>query len=458
MTHLASYVVSAAWQVPVLCAVGWVVARLLRRLGAATEHNVWELTLLLCVLIPAFPAPQARGHVIRVDIPAMRRSTSVSSNVGPEYSHAPIWLPRPALAGLSGLLLATALWSGFRLMRNYRRTRRIVQHAMPYALPPDHEAVWQQCLAAFGLRHVRVLSSTEISSPATVSFDGHALLLPHGMLDTISAQDFHAAAAHECAHMLRNDFRKHLFYSALAAPIAFHPLTRVLRRQLAATREMACDGMAAAVMGSESAYPAALLRLAAWVATTAQPRDTLALGAAMGIFDTNTLEERMKRLKSTARAVPAFVRVSGMVLAALCLCATATAAAIGAVLIAPAEATQQKFYTLRAVSITAAEAMAQPKVYTIGYGVTRPKLIHQVDPIMPNDPNARGGVFDGVCRVALVVGTDGVPQDVHVVKSLGKDYDANAIASVQQYRFQPGMHKGTAVPVALSIAINYRRF
>ena len=71
-----------------------------------------------------------------------------------------------------------------------------------------------------------------------------------------------AALAHECAHLARRDFAKHLIYEYASAAVAYHPAVWMMRRRIAATRELVCDEMAAGVVGNRPEYAASLLRLA----------------------------------------------------------------------------------------------------------------------------------------------------------------------------------------------------
>ena len=51
---ILAYLLNSLWQVPLLFAAGWLAARALRSIGAAAEHRVWVLVLLLQSLLPAF--------------------------------------------------------------------------------------------------------------------------------------------------------------------------------------------------------------------------------------------------------------------------------------------------------------------------------------------------------------------------------------------------------------------
>lgn len=94
----------------------------------------------------------------------------------------------------------------------------------------------------------------------------------------------------------------------------------------------------------------------------------------------------------------------------------------------------------------------KPKVHAI----FAPTLVYTVDPQFPAD--APKGKFSGTAVVALIVGTDGKPERVHVVKSLGPEFDEVAVAAVGQYRFLPALQKGKPVPVKVSVEVNFRRY
>jgi TonB family protein len=55
----------------------------------------------------------------------------------------------------------------------------------------------------------------------------------------------------------------------------------------------------------------------------------------------------------------------------------------------------------------------------------------------------------------MVVGTDQRVHDIKVTKSLDLGLDANAIACIRTWRFQPAMKDGKAVPVQAKIEVNF---
>jgi TonB family protein len=102
--------------------------------------------------------------------------------------------------------------------------------------------------------------------------------------------------------------------------------------------------------------------------------------------------------------------------------------------------------------------------YHAGNGVTPPILVYSVDTEFSDA--ARRKKIEGAVAVALKVGTDGLPRDVHVTHSAAEgvkpklrkaaaSLDEKALEAVRQYRFKPGMYQGKPVPVAITIDVNF---
>jgi TonB family protein len=65
--------------------------------------------------------------------------------------------------------------------------------------------------------------------------------------------------------------------------------------------------------------------------------------------------------------------------------------------------------------------------------------------------------ISGRCVVSLVVDTNGVPQNVHVIKGLDSSLDMETVAMVEHLRFKPVMQDGTTpVAVGLIVPVRYR--
>jgi TonB family protein len=89
-----------------------------------------------------------------------------------------------------------------------------------------------------------------------------------------------------------------------------------------------------------------------------------------------------------------------------------------------------------------------------GGDVTKPELIRKVEPLYTEE--ARSAKFQGVVVLSVVIESDGVPDNIQVVKSLGLGLDQKAIEAVQQWQFKPGTKNGAAVPVMATIEVNFR--
>jgi TonB family protein len=87
--------------------------------------------------------------------------------------------------------------------------------------------------------------------------------------------------------------------------------------------------------------------------------------------------------------------------------------------------------------------------------VTPPRVIYSADPKFPSD--APQGQFAGIAKVAILVDTNGEPQQAHVEKSLGANFDQTTITAINQWRFRAALQYGKPVAVKMCVEINYRK-
>jgi hypothetical protein len=104
--------------------------------------------------------------------------------------------------------------------------------------------------------------------------------------------------------------------------------------------------------------------------------------------------------------------------------------------------------------------------YHVGDGVTTPILIHSEEPAISK--NIRKANIPGSCLVALTVDTNGIPTDIHIVRSppdpsdkemhdVAMDLQNFCNEAAQKYRFQPATFQGKPVPVNLKVEISYQK-
>jgi TonB family protein len=97
-----------------------------------------------------------------------------------------------------------------------------------------------------------------------------------------------------------------------------------------------------------------------------------------------------------------------------------------------------------------------PKLYHIGSGVSAPTILYAAPAIFSEE--ARAKKITGDCLISLIVDAQGMPQDPKVIQKLGHGLDEQALASVNQYRFEPAMKDGKPVPVRIIMKVNFKLY
>jgi TonB family protein len=100
--------------------------------------------------------------------------------------------------------------------------------------------------------------------------------------------------------------------------------------------------------------------------------------------------------------------------------------------------------------------LADGGVYRVGGGVSAPSVIYKVDPNYTEE--ARQARLSGTVVVSLIVGADGRPRNIAIVRGLGLGLDERAADAVAQWRFRPGTMDGSAVSTQATIAVNFKLF
>jgi|CZKJ01.1.fsa_nt_gi TonB family protein len=95
------------------------------------------------------------------------------------------------------------------------------------------------------------------------------------------------------------------------------------------------------------------------------------------------------------------------------------------------------------------------QLFQLRDGVTFPKVLYKTDPEYSKD--ARKDKLEGYVELGLVVGPDGKPRSLWVVRPLGEGLDENAIDAVKRWIFTPATKEGKPVPILINLAIGFRR-
>jgi len=433
---LLVYWLNALWQVPLVTAAGAVAARLLRRSNPAAEHRVWAATLACAAMLPACDIDFA-GLLHVFDA----HETIAGTQVGVAFfsTSAPMHGPPPSLlAAFAAIYGCILIGMALRLAWSCLQIAAIQRRAQPVTLTGEPAQTWARCCGFFRIHDARLAIALDFSGPVLVGFRSRTLLLPQGFLEIVAPAELETALAHEFAHMQRRDYGWNLACELLALPVAWHPAMSLLRTRLAESREMACDRLAAQALspahGSER-YARSLLRLA----TVLSDRPRTIHAHAIGIFDANTLERRIMRLTEVSTCMTGarkLALVSACTVLALATFASALALRLH----------------VDSPSSSAAGKAAQPQ------NDVMPKIISAVDPDYPAGARAEKNPVSGVCIVGVTVSEGGIPQDVHVVKSLRADFDRKSVEAVNQYRFTPALRNGEPVAKDINIEVNFQIF
>jgi periplasmic protein TonB len=94
------------------------------------------------------------------------------------------------------------------------------------------------------------------------------------------------------------------------------------------------------------------------------------------------------------------------------------------------------------------------RVYrVVGGDVKAPRAIYDPDPEYTE--KARKERQQGTVLIRMVVGSDGLPRDVKLYRSLSADLDDSAMSAVKKWKFSPGTKDGEPVAVQIIVEISF---
>jgi beta-lactamase regulating signal transducer with metallopeptidase domain len=323
---VVTYLANALWVTGVVAGVTAILSRALRRGPASYRHALWVVALLLAVVLPL---ASLRGS--RIDDKPTLKSVAEASVVQPAekgvtgsswalfrrmrhggeaLQFGPRWVGSIAM-----LYLSFVSYRAIRLFCDWWGLRTMLHQASAPHVSPAMRAIVQRCHSLLDMRPVPILLSKEGHGPATLGIRNPILLLPEWFFSQASEDELSAVLGHELAHIRRHDFVLNLVYKLLILPICFHPVAVLIKARIDQTRELACDQIAAQCSPSPAQYARSLLSIAGSLAVTRRPPT---IGYALGLFDTNTLEDRiMNLLARTNHLRKTWTRVSALGASAL---------------------------------------------------------------------------------------------------------------------------------------------
>lgn len=98
--------------------------------------------------------------------------------------------------------------------------------------------------------------------------------------------------------------------------------------------------------------------------------------------------------------------------------------------------------------------VAGPQVLRVSDVDRKPRLETKLD--APSNQPAQDCGIAGLALYRALIGPDGTPQQVRIVRPIGFGLDENAVAAIRSARFEPAMKDGSPVSVALDLIVEFR--
>jgi len=332
-----TYLANAVWMTCLIAVAAILLAKLLRRGPSAYRYVLWVMALIFASLLP-FTSLRNTLTVHGDVLTASANNANANSFPAGAGTSSPNWFslnrrPReravpfaPLLTHLlAGAYLLFVIYRGLSLGWAWHRTQEVLRGARCRSLPPRYAAAVVRCCSALHLERVSIASSHDFQSPVVVGVWRPRLVLPEWFFSGASEEELLSALCHELAHVHRHDFLLNLVHEVLLLPISFHPAAAVIKSQIEQSRELACDEIAAGNLPTRAAYARSLVSIAQTLAATSSSGRSR---YALGLFVTDTLEERiMNLLKKRHRLDRTWGRaqaaVASCLLAATCFTASA---------------------------------------------------------------------------------------------------------------------------------------
>jgi TonB family protein len=435
---ILAYLLNSLWQVPLLFVAAWLAARALRSLGAAIEHRVWVMALLLQTLLPALsifpwewlPTLSWGGNAGKAG------DAHVSVAIGQGTGIGDLQLPDVLLRAVTIVYVAVIAYFVVRFLWRAINLSALRREAVPLPLKGQAALFWQRCLKRFEVQDVTIAASSQVFGPVTLGIQRKLLLLPVNVIEQLPEADLHTVIAHEFAHMRRKDFMKNLLYELLCLPVSYHPLLWLTRARIMESREMVCDQMASAVTGTNE-YAQSLLRLASLLITGTLGRTPHTIG----IFDANLFERRLMNVTEKQQEIRGVRRAVVLAAcAALALATCGSALALG-------------MHANAASGGSDSNANKAPKQLTVSADEMQHNILTKAVPVYP--PAAKKARIQGKVVIDAVIGTDGTVENLRVLSG-PQELQQSALDAVRQWTYKPYLLNGDPIEVETTINIVYR--
>lgn len=280
--HLANFslwfwteMVNHLWQSTLFLLLVFLIAVLLRKAAAKSRYTIWLVASVKFVLpLSAFAAlgqwlnlesflspvaaldspPTSGGNLINIvsSEPIMSR---LISTIEITNRHNEIYCIL-TFFWLIGSLSLFALW---------RKRSRAFKTSLGYQNTPTTEreaGLLNKAQAKIGLTsRVNLIVSDSILEPVLLGIWRPIIVMPRGLSQKLTDDEFESVLMHELAHVARRDNLVGVLQMALCCLLWFHPLIWLIKRKLLDEREKACDEAVVKCENKPKVYASGLLKV-----------------------------------------------------------------------------------------------------------------------------------------------------------------------------------------------------
>jgi TonB family protein len=389
---LEAYLISVATKSTILLAAGAILLRCLRGHNERSRHLVCLAALSAAAAVP-WAALWAPRWSLAIAVPAGMSAGSVQGGAAIAFVSWAALLAWGWALGAAGMMVRAA--GGWFLL-------------------------WRARLRSAPFRRVEgaEVRTAEVGTPLTCGVLRPLILLPESARDW-DEERLRAVLLHESAHVHRRDCLAKYVAQISRALLWWNPLAWMLADALHCEQELACDSAVLAAGVAPQDYAAVLL------ASARECSASLLLGCAMiggKMTGSSALRTRVERLFAGRLESSGATRRIAIAIPLLLILMT---------------------------GVSFAE-----KIYKLGPGIVPPKVLVKNEPAYTEE--ARAAKIQGPVVLALVVGVDQAVHDIRVTQSLDPGLDANAVACIRTWRFQPATKDGKPVAVRALVQVNFR--
>jgi beta-lactamase regulating signal transducer with metallopeptidase domain len=238
----ASALLSAIWQGAVLALCVALCLRLLPGISAAVRSFLWMAVFAIAFALHFIPAPHAATQIHAI--------------------HAtPIW----SLA-LAALWLALSLFRAAQFVLGAVRLRQVALRSTPIHELPRAPFIAPLSQAMSGStpnsRPYTLCTSPDVDRPSVLGFFHPRILLPPGLVETLTPSELQQVLLHEIEHLRRSDDWTNLLQKLVLVVFPLNPVLLWVEHRLCLERELACDDRVLLSTGARKAYATCLTQLA----------------------------------------------------------------------------------------------------------------------------------------------------------------------------------------------------